>query len=59
MAEFINNNAKNANTSYMLFKLNCKYYFCIFYKKNLDLLSNLKIIEKLSFKLQNFMVISQ
>ena len=26
MAEFVYNNAKNANTGYILFKFNCKYY---------------------------------
>ena len=33
MAEFVYNNAKNANNSYILFQFNCKYYLHIFYKK--------------------------
>ena len=36
MAEFINNNAKNASTNYTLFEFNCKYYFCIFYEKDFN-----------------------
>ena len=36
IAKFAYNNAKNFNNGYMLFQLNCKYYFSIFYKKDLD-----------------------
>ena len=32
MVEFAYNNAKNTNTSYIFFKLNCKYYGIIFSK---------------------------
>ena len=39
MAKFIYNNAKIANTGYMRFKLNCDYYLCIFFKKEIDLYS--------------------
>ena len=51
MAKFIYNNIKNANTNHIFFKLNCKYYFYIFYEKNLDLYSKLRIAEELSLKL--------
>ena len=47
MAEFAYNNAKNTNTSYMFFKLNYRYYFCVSYKENLDLCSKLRIMEEL------------
>ena len=51
MAKFVYNNAKNANINYIFFTFNYKYYFCIFYKKNLDLQLKSKIIKKISFKL--------
>lgn len=57
IAEFVYNNAKNANTSHTLFGFNYGYYFCIFYKKNLDLYSKLKIAKKQFFKLQKLMTI--
>ena len=34
--EFAYNNTKNASTGHTLFKLNCRYHPCIFYKKDLD-----------------------
>ena len=37
MVEFAYNKAKNANTGYILYKLNCEYHLYIFYKKDLDL----------------------
>ena len=55
MAEFVYNNTKNANTGYLSFKLNYKYYFYIFYKKDLNFYLKLKIAKKLSFKLENLM----
>ena len=33
IVKFAYNNTKNINTSYIIFKLNYKYYFYIFYKK--------------------------
>ena len=59
IAEIAYNNAKNANTGYTSFELNCKYHFHVFYKKNLDLCSKLKNAEKLSFELQNLMAVCQ
>lgn len=43
MAEFAYNNANNANISQIFLKLNCGYYFYIFYKKNLNPYSKLKL----------------
>ena len=57
MAEFAYNNAKNTNTGYTLFKLNYRYYLCIFYKKNFNLYSKLRIAKKQSFKIQKLMIV--
>ena len=51
MTEFIYNNTKNTNTSYIFFELNYKYYFCIFYKKNFDLCLKSQTMDELFFKL--------
>ena len=51
IAEFAYNNTQNVSTGYISFELNCKYYFCIFYKKNFNLYSKSKTVKKLSFKL--------
>ena len=59
MIEFAYNNAKNTSTGYMLFKLNCKYYPCVSYEKDLDPYSKSKTAKKLFFKLQNFMAVCQ
>ena len=49
MAEFADNNAKNASTRYTLFELNCGYYSCVFYEKDFDLCSKSKTVEEVSF----------
>ena len=49
--EFVYNNIKNANIDYMFFELNYRYHPWVCYKKDLDLHSNLKIAEKLFFKI--------
>ena len=36
MAEFTNNNAKNASTSYTPFELNCGFYLRISYEEDVD-----------------------
>ena len=51
MVEFAYNNTKITNISYILFKLNYKYYLYISYKKNFDLCLKSKIAKKISFKL--------
>ena len=43
----------------MPFEFNYKYYFCISYRKDLDLHSKLKTAEKLFFKLQKLIVLCQ
>ena len=57
MAEFAYNNTKNTSPSYTIFKLDYGYHLCIFYEKNFDSFSKLKTVEKLSFELQNLIVI--
>ena len=59
MVKFAYNNAKNASTGYTFFELNCKYYPCVSYKKDLDLCSKSKTAKKLSSKLQNLMAVCQ
>ena len=59
MVEFAYNNAKNANTSHILFKLNYRYYPCISYKENLDPRSMSTTAKKLFFELRNLMAIYQ
>ena len=55
--EFIYNNVKNTNINHTFFKLNFKYHLYIFYKKDFNLYSKLKIAKKLFSKLQNLIVI--
>ena len=49
IAKFAYNIAKNANISHISFKINCRYYFYIFYRKDFNFYLKLKIIEELSF----------
>lgn len=51
MAEFAHNNDKNASTGYTPFKLNCGYYPCIFYEKDIDPYSRSKSADKLADEL--------
>ena len=51
MAEVIYNNAKNASTSYIFFKLNYNYHLYIFFKKNINFYFQFKIANKLLAKL--------
>ena len=57
MTKFAYNNAKNANTSYTLFKLNCGYYPQTFYEKDIHLCSQSKSTTKLAIKLKELMAI--
>ena len=55
MPEFAYNNAKNASTGFTPFKLNYGYHPRVFYKKDLNPCSKLKIAEELSSELRNLM----
>ena len=54
---FTYNNTKNANTGCIFFKLNCRYYFYFFHKKNFNLYPKSKNVEKLFFEFINLMAI--
>lgn len=57
MTKFIYNNAKNASTGYILFELNCSYYFCIFYKKKINLYLKSKLTNNLANKSNQYIAI--
>ena len=59
MAEFAYNNARNASTGHIFFKLNYRYHSHILYKKNFNPRPKLKTAEKLSFDPQNLMIVCQ
>ena len=59
MAKVAYNNAKNASTSYMPFKLNCGYHLQVCYEKDIDPHSKSKSADKLSAKLQELITISR
>ena len=52
MAEFLYNNAKNASTSHILFKLNYGYYPKVFFKENIDPRSRSHLVNKLAEELK-------
>ena len=56
IAEFAYNNTKNISTSHTPFELNCRYYFWISYKKEVDLCSKSKLAIKLSMESKELMV---
>lgn len=57
MPKFVYNNAKNANTDHISFKLNCGYHSCVSHKKNVDPRFKLKSAEKLSNKLRELIIV--
>ena len=59
MAEFAYNNAKNASIGHTPFELNCKYYFRVFYKKDLDPCSKSRTAEEQSSELRELMTVWQ
>ena len=59
MAEFSYNNTKNTSTGHILFKLNCKYYPCVFYEEDLDSYLKSRTTEKLSFELWELITVYQ
>ena len=59
IAEFAFNNAKNNNTGYTSFELNCGYYSCVSYKKNVDPCSKSKLADNLANDLRELMAVYQ
>ena len=57
MAKFTYNNAKNASTGYMPFKLNYGYYPWISYEEKVDTHSKSKSADELSVKLRELMIV--
>ena len=57
MAKFAYNNAKNASTGHTSFKLNCGYYFQVFYKKNINPRFKSKSADELLAELQELMIV--
>ena len=57
MAEFTYNNAKNASTGYMPFKLNCDYDSWMSYKEEVDPHSKSKSANELLAELRKLMIV--
>ena len=57
MVKFAYNNTKNISTGYMLFKLYFKYYFWVFYEKNINSCFKFKSKNKLLTELQELITI--
>ena len=57
MAEFAYNNAKNASSGYIPFKLNCGYHPRMSYKEDVNFRSKSKSADNLSAKLRELMII--
>lgn len=48
---FLYKNVKNANTNYMVFKLNCGYHLQIFFEKDIYLCCCIKMADRLVVEL--------
>lgn len=59
MVEFTYNNTKNTSTSHISFELNCRYYLRIFYEKDVDFCSKLKLADQLLQNLQELITVCQ
>ena len=59
MAEFVYNNANNASIGHTPFELNCGYHPRVLYKKDINSQSKSKVVDKLSIKLRNLIIICQ
>ena len=59
MAEFAYKNTKNASIGYTLFELNCEYYLWMLYKKDVNLHSRSRSVDKLSAELKKLIIVCQ
>ena len=59
MAKSAYNKAKNTNTGYMPFELNCGYYSLVFYEKDINPCSKSTLADELSAKLQKLIIVCQ
>lgn len=57
MIKFFYNNAKNANTSHLLFELNYSYHLCVFFNKEINHYFRSLIANTLAAKLKNLITI--
>ena len=57
MAEFANNNAKNASTGHMPFELNCRYHPRVLYEENINPRSKSKSANELSAEVQELITV--
>ncbi len=57
MAKFAYNNAKNASTSHMHFKLNCRFHLQASYKEDVDPRSQSKSADELATKLRKLIAV--
>ena len=57
MAEFANNNAKNASTGHTPFELNCGFYPQMSYEEDVDPHSQSRSADKLSAELRELMTV--
>ena len=55
--QFVHSNIKNISTSHISFELNYKYYFCIFYKKNINSKFKFKFIDILANNLKIYITL--
>ena len=57
MTKFAYNNAKNSSTAHIPFELNCGYYPCIFFQKDINFRFRLKSADELSAELRDLMTV--
>ena len=59
IAEFAYNNVKNASTGYTPFELKCSHHPYVFYKENVNPLSQSKLVDDLANDLKELIIICQ
>lgn len=57
IVKFAYNNIKNVSIGHIPFKLNCNYYLCVLYKKDVDSRSKSKSVNELATKLKNLITV--
>ena len=54
---FAYNNAKSTSTGHTFFELNCRFYLCIFFKKDINSRSKSHLAKELARELKDLMLI--
>ena len=57
ITKFVYNNTKITSTKYKSFNLNYRYHTCFSFKKNFNLYSKSKSVDKLAKKLKNLIIV--